>query len=45
MAEQKIKQDNFIRIGDNIRSIRKEKKVGQTALVGKLQLMGINITR
>ena len=45
MAEQKIKQDNEIQIGINIRDIRKVKGVGQTELVRRLQLMGINITR
>jgi len=45
MAEQKIKQDVFIHIGRNIRSIRSERNVGQTELVVLLQLMGINITR
>lgn len=44
LNEQKIKQD-YIHIGKNIREIRLAKKVGQTALVGHLQLMGINITR
>ena len=39
-----IKQDD-IKIGDNIRRIRKKCKVGQTELVRKLQLEGINITR
>ena len=45
MEEQKIKQDDVIHIGENIRSIRKKQKMGQTALVIRLQLMGINITR
>ena len=45
MAEQKIKQDNEIHIGINIRAVRKTKGVGQTELVRRLQLMGINITR
>jgi len=45
MAEQKIKQDNEIQIGMNIRAVRKSKSVGQTELVRRLQLMGINITR
>ena len=42
--EQKIKQDD-IRIGENIRRIRKERKVGQTELVRLLQLEGIDMTR
>jgi len=45
MSEQKIKQDNTIHIGSNIRSIRKEQKVGQTELVRRLQLMGVDMTR
>ena len=44
MEEQKIKQDE-IRIGENIRSIRKEREIGQTEMVHKLQLMGVVITR
>lgn len=43
MAEQKIKQD--IHIGANIRSIRKQRGVGQTELVCLLQLEGIEMTR
>ena len=43
--EQKIKQDNEIQIGMNIRAVRKTKGVGQTELVRRLQLTGINITR
>lgn len=42
---QKIKQDNIIRIGENIRYIRKSQKIGQTELVGRLQVMGVNMTR
>jgi len=45
MPEQKIKQDSVIHIGINIRAIRKEKKVGQTELVRRLQLMGVDMTR
>ena len=44
MEEQKIKQDK-IRIGQNIRHIRIERGIGQTELVRKLQLDGIEITR
>jgi len=43
MAEQKIKQD--IHIGANIRAIRNARDIGQTELVVKLQLMGVNMTR
>lgn len=45
MEEQKIKQDDKIHIGQNIRSIRLSKKIGQTELVGKIQLEGIDMTR
>lgn len=44
MYEQKIKQDE-IHIGANIRKIRKAKGMGQTELVGLLQLEGISMTR
>lgn len=44
MSEQKIKQDEIF-IGANIRRIRKEQKIGQTELVIKLQLAGLDITR
>ncbi|MEE0742356.1 MAG: helix-turn-helix transcriptional regulator [Emergencia sp.] len=43
--EQKIKQDTFIPIGMNIRKIRKNRGIGQTELVRKLQLLGIDMTR
>jgi transcriptional regulator with XRE-family HTH domain len=45
MPEQKIKQDSVIRIGDNIRAIRKERGIGQTEFVGRLQIMGVAMTR
>lgn len=41
--EQKIKQD--LRIGENIRRIRKARNLGQTDLVRLLQIDGIDITR
>jgi len=44
MSEQKIKQD-AIHIGENIKSIRKQKKIKQIDIVRKMQLMGIDITR
>ena len=44
MSDTKIKQDE-IRIGANIRRIRKEAKIGQTELVVRLQLRGIDMTR
>lgn len=45
MEEQKIKQDDIIHIGKNIRRIRKSKKIGQTELVRRLQLIGVDMTR
>ena len=41
--EQKLKQD--IRIGENIRKIRKARKLGQTDLVRILQIDGCDMTR
>lgn len=43
--EQKIKQDGIIHVGKNIRDIRKSKGIGQTELVGILNLEGVSITR
>ena len=43
--EQRIKQDSNIRIGENIRAIRKSLNMGQTELVGQLQVMGVSMTR
>lgn len=45
MSEQKIKQDNIVHIGANIRAIRTERGIGQTELVERLQLIGIIMTR
>lgn len=42
--EQKIKQDEIC-IGQNIKHIRKERKMKQTELVAMLQLEDITITR
>lgn len=44
LPEQKIKQDE-IHIGQNIRKIRKQKKIGQTELIQILQLNGVTMTR
>lgn len=41
--EQKVKQD--LRIGANIRKIRKSRNLGQTDLVRILQIDGCDITR
>jgi len=41
----KIKQDTIIPIGKNIRRVRKEKEIGQTELVRRLQLQGVDMTR
>ncbi len=43
--EQKIKQDEVIHIGKNIREIRKQRKIGQTELIKKLHLLGEPMTR
>lgn len=43
--EQKIKQDNFIRMDQNIRDTRMEKGIGQTELVRRLQLIDVTMTR
>lgn len=40
-----IRNDERICIGANIRRIRKERRIGQTELVGMVQLQGINLTR
>lgn len=45
MKEQKIKSDTQISVGNNIREIRKSKKIKQTELVRLLDLQGITITR
>jgi len=42
---QKIKQNEAIPIGANIRVIRRAKGIGQTELVCKIQLTGVEITR
>ena len=42
--EQKIKQDQIC-IGANIRRIRKQQGIGQTELVRRLQLEGVDMTR
>ncbi len=43
--DSKIKQSKSIPIGQNIRTIRRAKGIGQTELVRLLQLRGIDITR
>ncbi len=45
MKEQKIKSDTLILVGNNIRRIRKSKKIKQTELVRLLDLQGVTITR
>lgn len=42
--EQRIKQDG-IPIGENIRRIRKYKKLKQTEMVALIQLKGVSMTR
>ncbi|MBQ8784113.1 MAG: helix-turn-helix transcriptional regulator [Clostridia bacterium] len=44
MEETRIKQDEIF-IGKNIREIRLEQKIGQTELVRRLQLQGVDMTR
>ncbi len=43
--EQKIKQDEEIQIGQNIREARKKRNCGQTELIKKLDLLGVPMTR
>ena len=43
--DSKIKQTMAISIGQNIRTIRLAKGIGQTELVQLLQLQGIDMTR
>lgn len=45
MKNQKIKNDSNNLIGKNIREARKKTGIGQTELVGRLQLLDIKITR
>lgn len=45
MINQKIKQDDAGNIGKNIREIRLSRGLGQTELVRKVQLMGVQLTR
>ena len=45
MGTEKIKADNENTIGTNIKRLRKERNIGQTELVGKLQLIGVKMTR
>ncbi len=45
MDEQKLKSDNRIYIGKNIREIRKSRNMGQTELVRLLQLDAVAMTR
>ena len=42
---QRIKQDEIILLGNNIRDIRLEKKLKQEEMVAKLQVRGISISR
>ena len=44
MTEQKVRQDQ-IHIGVNIRRIRTAQSIGQTELVRRLQLLGVDMTR
>jgi len=42
---QRIRQDERINIGKNIRRIRKERKISQKEMAEKMQLLRIPITR
>ena len=44
VEEQRIKQDD-IRIGENIRRVRKARGMGQTELARRMQLEGVDTTR
>ncbi len=43
--EQKIKQDDVIRIGQNIGRLRREKNMTQEDMTRELQLLGVSISR
>lgn len=45
MESEKIKEDSTNTIGKNIRRLRKERGIGQTELVSKLQLLDVKMTR
>lgn len=45
MEKQKIKNDENNTIGKNIRDARQKAGIGQTELVGRLQLLDIKMTR
>ena len=45
MMDGKIKQDSNIPIGMNIRNVRIARGIGQTELVRRLQLLGVDMTR
>ena len=45
MEKQKIKNDANNTIGKNIREARQKAEMGQTDLVGRLQLMDVKMTR
>lgn len=45
MENQKIKNDANNTIGNNIRQMRKKAQIGQTELVGRLQLLDVKMTR
>ena len=43
--EQKIKQDEIIHIGKNIRELRIQRGMKQTEVVRAMQLIGVSMTR
>ena len=42
---QKLKQDEIIMLGQNIRELRLKKKIKQEEMVARLQVRGISISR
>ena len=45
MNEQKVKCDQVIRIGKNIKAIRKEKNIKPKEIIKQAQLEGVELTR
>lgn len=45
MRDEIIKNDENTNIGQNIRRLRKERKIGQTEIVRLVQLQGVSLTR
>lgn len=45
MEEIKIRSDNHIHVGENIKKIREEKSIQASDLIRYLQLQGLNINK